>query len=451
VLYAPEKRKKFMSRRKPVVKGRDKHLGVLALLLMSFFSMRFLHFINRIYSDMNEIDNIFQGTKRKEPSTERSFPIEWMANIHDSMFYYTKNESISISSYGLNQAYHSLRHGLFLRVENNSVYAKSKTVYHTPWEASFEAGVPDNFFCRMYFVLCSLEPDIDVDIIYSHADESVGFTHNPYPAFSWVKSNVSTDILVPYGEAWGGVLKEKPKNCDVGANGTSWNKKIGKGIWRGSNTGIQLDKDWKHSPRGQLVIICNAFPDLCDAGFTQYVNGRIDQIQEMKNSLGIVDMLTNEEQETFKYAIVADGNSAPSSRMKSQLESGSLTMKQTSVFKEFFYSSLQPYVHFLPLRTDFQDLAEKIVWASKNDDLAQEMVQNARKFSCKWFNSNSIHSYLLNVFKEYVKRFRGIKATSISTSEMTRIKINSLRQLEQECGISRDDFEDKTCKLLTGV
>lgn len=440
-----------MNRRKPVFKGRDKDLRVLALLLVSFFSMKLLHFINIIYLDVNDLDYIFEGTKRKEPSTERSFPIEWMANIHDSMFYYTKNENISISSYGLNQAYHSLRHGLFLRVENNSVYAKSKTVYHTPWEASFKSGVPDNFFCRMYFVLCSLDTDIDVDIIYSHADEPVGFTHNPYPAFSWVKSESSTDILVPYGEAWGGVLKEKTEHCNVTDNSTSWDKKIGKGVWRGSNTGIQLDKDWKHSPRGRLVIICNAFPDLCDAGFTQYVNGRVDQIQEMKKSLGIVDMLTVEEQERFKYAIVADGNSAPSSRMKSQLESGSLTMKQKSGFKEFFYSSLQPFVHFLPLRTDFQDLAEKIVWARKNDHLAQEMVKNARKFSCQWFNSNSIHSYLLSVFEEYVKRFRGIKATSINTSEMTRVKINSLRQLEQECGISRSDFKDETCKLLTGV
>ena len=117
--------------------------------------------------------------------------------------------------------------------------------------------------------------------------------------------------------------------------------------------------------------------------------------------------------------------------------------------KSFIYSSLQPFVHFLPLRADFKDLPDKILWARNNDELSLEMMHNAKKFSCKWFHGKSIHSYLLSVFDEYVKRFRGIKATSISTADMTVVKINDLRQLEQSCGISRSDFKDYTCKLLT--
>lgn len=393
--------------------------------------------------------NSDSASEKGQQRNELNFPEEWMANIHDSMFHFTKNKNSSISSLGLNKAYESLRHGLFIRVENNSVYAKSKTVYKTPWESSFKNGVPDKFFCRMYYVLCSLDSDTNIDIIYSHADEPVGHVNSPYPAFSWVKSEFSTDLLVPYGEAWGGALRSKNDNCDPNLDDNLWNKKLDKGVWRGANTGVRSDGDWKGSPRAQLVMICNKFPDLCDAGFTQFVNGKMDQIQDMKNSLGIVDTLSKREQDKFKYAIVPDGNSAPSSRMKSHIESSSLIMKQNSIFKEFFYDSLQPFVHYLPLRSDFQDLAEKIEWAKNNDVLAHSMMLRARNFACKWFTNETIHSYVLNVFKEYVKHFKDIKATNIRTSDMVRVKINSVKDLEQTCGISRERFSDNSCKILT--
>lgn len=441
-----------MGRRKPA-KGRERFLGLLVILLLSFIFTQLFDFKRiEVSTNLNQSDvnaSVQATERRAPPDVAWDFPPEWLANIHDSMYHFTKDEKVSISSSGLNKAYDSLRHGLFIRVENNTAFAKAKTVYGTPWETDFDAGLVSTFFCRMYFVICSLDLDTDIDFIYSHADEPVGYSHKPYPAFSWVKSDTSTDLLVPYGETWGGPLRHRDKHCKTDINDTLWDERIHKGVWRGSNTGVRTNVDWKSAPRAQLVTICNTFPDICDAGFTQYVNGRLDQIQEMKNTLGIVDMLHSEEQDRFKYAIVPDGNSAPSSRMKSHLESESLTMKQKSIFKEFFYDSLVPYVHYLPLSENFDDLVEKITWARKNDQFVRDMVRHARELACKWFNSNTIHSYLMSVFKEYVKRFNGIQATNIKTSDMIRIKINSLEELEKTCALSRYDFKDKSCRILT--
>lgn len=447
----------LLARRK-TTRGRWGHLRVPLLLLLVIISIHLINSRHFNALDSNSDVSLLHKPQDENPPKQKptldqnpDFPLEWMTNIYQSMFHFKKNENISISSFGLNGAYESLRHGLFIRVENNSVYAKSKTVYQTPWTTSFENGVPDKFFCRMYYVMCSLDPGIDVDFVYSHADEPVGDVNNPYPAFSWVKSDTSTDILMPYGEAWGGNMKSNDDLCTLkhSIDDNEWRQKIDKGVWRGANTGVKAGEDWKSSPRAQLVMHCKTHPDLCDAGITQYVNGNMNQIQQMKNLLGVVDVLSTAEQDKFKYAIVPDGNSAPSSRMKTHLESTSLTMKQSSRFKEFFYDSLVPFVHYIPLEPDFRDLSEKIRWMRDNDDLAHNIMQSARRFSCKWFNKNTIHAYMLRVFNEYVNRFQGIKATKIKTSDMIRVKVNNLEDLERECGISPEEFDDRSCKILT--
>lgn len=390
--------------------------------------------------------------RQQKSSMSSDFPLEWMASFHDSMFQFSRYQNFSISSFGLNKAYESLTHGLIIRVENNAVYAKSKTLYKTSWESNFKNGIPEEFFCRIYHVLCSLEENNNIDIVFNHADEPIGDIYRPYPAFSWVKSELSTDFLVPYGDAWGGKLDINSDSCarNNSFDSISWEKKIRKGVWRGANTGMTL-KNWKTSPRAQLVMLCNIRPDLCDAGITEYLNGSKEQIEEMKDALGTANTLSRYEQERFKYAIVSDGNSAPSSRMRNHLESTSLIMKQTSKFKEFFYDSLIPYVHFIPLKSDFRDLAQKLSWIKENDELAYSIMQNARKFSCRWLNSRAIHSYTSRVFKEYLEKFEGIQATDVKTSEMIRVKIESLKDLEMTCGISPNDLNDGSCKILTGL
>ena len=47
---------------------------------------------------------------------------------------------------------------------------------------------------------------------------------------------------------------------------------------------------------------------------------------------------------------------------------GSLILKQDSQFYEHFYSQLQPYVHYVPIRADVTDVLDKIQWAKDNDD-----------------------------------------------------------------------------------
>lgn len=56
-------------------------------------------------------------------------------------------------------------------------------------------------------------------------------------------------------------------------------------------------------------------------------------------------------------------------------------MKQQSPYYEHFYSKLQPFEHFVPIKRDLSDLPEKIIWAREHDEEAHQIARNARNFA----------------------------------------------------------------------
>jgi hypothetical protein len=59
------------------------------------------------------------------------------------------------------------------------------------------------------------------------------------------------------------------------------------------------------------------------------------------------------------------------------LAGDSLIFKQDSNFYEHFYIDLKPNVHYVPIKRDLSDLAEKLEWAIEND----ENVKRTKSFS----------------------------------------------------------------------
>ena len=67
-----------------------------------------------------------------------------------------------------------------------------------------------------------------------------------------------------------------------------------------------------------------------------------------------------------RYNIVVDGNGAPD-RLALTMCAGSVVLKGT-LFKEWYYESLRPYVHYLPIQLDYSDLVAQLDWAKANQD-----------------------------------------------------------------------------------
>ena len=345
------------------------------------------------------------------------FPEEWKGELERSLEYFRAHRNVSMQPDAFIKAWEKVKRGFFVRIVDGSMYIETRKSNYLPWEKEFHE------MCRIFDLLCSGQMPKDVDFIFNFADEPVVDTHDlPFPVFSWTKTVLHTDLLIPY-ISFNHLPENKPDACDFqDKEKREWTLKVPYGVWRGATTGVDpLTKDnWREQARPKLVMLCKNLSDICDARISEYVQAAPDVIQEMRNDLGMEAKMSLDQQDYYKYALVLDGNSAPSSRMKAHLERSSLIVKQSSPFIEFFYASLQPYVHYVPISRSLEDLASVISWARTHDDHASGMVANARKFACENFTKKTVRAYMRYVFSEYAKVFGRFRAP-IETKNLVRV------------------------------
>lgn len=95
-----------------------------------------------------------------------------------------------------------------------------------------------------------------------------------------------------------------------------------------------------------------------------------------------------------------DGTVA-SYRLPYLLGGGSAVFKQISPYYEHFYSKLQPYEHYIPVKRDLSDLIENIEWAKKekNQKHVKEIALKAREFAVNNLLPRNIYCYHMTLFK----------------------------------------------------
>ena len=81
----------------------------------------------------------------------------------------------------------------------------------------------------------------------------------------------------------------------------------------------------------------------------------------------------------FKF-VVNVGNNGFADRVKILLSMGNVIFFHTSGWKEWYYSALVPWVHYVPVRHDFSDLCEKHELLSRSPEAAATISRNAQKF-----------------------------------------------------------------------
>jgi glycosyltransferase involved in cell wall biosynthesis len=59
--------------------------------------------------------------------------------------------------------------------------------------------------------------------------------------------------------------------------------------------------------------------------------------------------------------------------------------------KEYYYEYLKEWVHYIPVKRDLSDVVEKVQWCVDNYDKAQEIADNAYKFSQKYLTREACY------------------------------------------------------------
>ncbi|KAI8835825.1 glycosyl transferase family 90-domain-containing protein [Chytriomyces cf. hyalinus JEL632] len=83
------------------------------------------------------------------------------------------------------------------------------------------------------------------------------------------------------------------------------------------------------------------------------------------------------EQLRFRYHLVTDGNTWPG-RLMGYLATNSVIL-YAGIFGDYWMQALMPWVHYIPVRIDLEDLEDRIQWLEANDDEARQISENARE------------------------------------------------------------------------
>lgn len=195
------------------------------------------------------------------------------------------------------------------------------------------------------------------------------------------------------------LLKLKPRRHwfnihKVSEDDKSYLLKKNKAVWRGGLTGVnrksgnRLDLVKKYYMSEKIDV---AFRDGSDEAekFPQYIKSR----------------MSHAEQLDYKCIICLEGNDVASG-LKWMLNSQSVVMMPTPTISSWLMEDkLEPYVHYIPVSSDFSDLESQFEWAMQNEDKCQDIVFNANSYMKPFLNHKRETLIEAQVIKSYFDNF----------------------------------------------
>ncbi|EGG11221.1 family 90 glycosyltransferase [Melampsora larici-populina 98AG31] len=274
-----------------------------------------------------------------------------------------------------------------------------------------------------------------------------GFTSAPgtdnielVPLFTFAKTTTQNDVLV--------TPLEQFSDTYIGDD-PSWNsKKLNKLLWRGSTTGAEFMKgiDWKSSQRSRLHFISHENkitnqPDrlkvLVEDSKTKEVNVLDRELKRlndrfmdtsfsggpvqcdpetcdyMRSHIQFAHTMGLDESYQYKYLIDLDGNGW-SGRFHRLMSTKSLVLKST-IFPEWYADRVQPWVHYVPIKVDYSDLYDVMVFflgdenqdpnlkeiKKGHDDLAEKIATDGKRWAAEHWRREDMAAYMFRLVLEW--------------------------------------------------
>jgi hypothetical protein len=257
------------------------------------------------------------------------------------------------------------------------------------------------------------------DLFGSEKQKLISYSFDQYvPILSMVSRENFADLPIPTGDDWSRVSRKEgkyfPDTCSrvFELSMIPWEERKNIAVFRGASTGCGVDI--KTNPRLNLAYISSqkqidkgdGLPYL-DAGITDWNMRPRKLINEKylktidKNSLPFqsVPKMTPQEQNEYKYIINVDGH-VSAFRLGLELEYGWCILLVDSKYKMWFSQFLEPFVHYIPVKSDLSDLIEQIKWCKQNDNKCKIIAQNAIIFAKKYLCKDGILDYLQKLLYE---------------------------------------------------
>ncbi|XP_032529446.2 O-glucosyltransferase rumi homolog [Danaus plexippus] len=247
----------------------------------------------------------------------------------------------------------------------------------------------------------------DMDLVINTRDWpqfNKDWGHKKAPVLSFSKTRSYYDIMYPTWSFWEGgpAIALYPTgigrwdkhrtSISTAAEKWPWNKKEEKAFFRGSRTSEERDA---------LILLSRSHPELVDAKYTKNQAWKSDADTLYAPPASEVSF---EDHCKYKYLFNYRGVAA-SFRLKHLFLCKSLVFHVGDEWLEFFYPSLKPWVHYIPInpKADQDEIMKYIQFFKEHDTLADEIAE--RGFRHIWDNlsDKDVTCYWEKLLKKYAK------------------------------------------------
>lgn len=223
--------------------------------------------------------------------------------------------------------------------------------------------------------------------IFSFSKDVTNYADITYPAWTFWSGGPALD-LYPKGIGRWDLTRESilKKQSEI-----PWSKKIDIAFFRGSRTS---------SKRDPIVLLSRSNPKLIDAKYTknQAWKSKEDTLGEEPAST-----VSFEQHCQYKYLFNAHGVAA-SFRLKHLYLCRSLVLNVNSSWIEFFYPPLKPWIHFVPISSDYHDVEMILHFLSDNQPIAAHIAKRGFQFIRDHLTMSSCQCYWKYVLESYSNR-----------------------------------------------
>ncbi|MBS3905133.1 MAG: hypothetical protein KGZ39_07395 [Simkania sp.] len=159
---------------------------------------------------------------------------------------------------------------------------------------------------------------------------------------------------------------------------------------------------YSEMPRYKICSLSSLYPTFVDAGFSSpgfSATSELIAFIQPFNRPGIYQS----QHLRWAYLPVLDGYTSTYPGFLWRLLSNSVAFKQESEDSQWFYDALEPYVHYVPISNQMEDLIEKIQWAQEHDVECKHIAENANAFVRKYLMIEDVYFYFFRVLQEYAQ------------------------------------------------
>ncbi|XP_059621638.1 O-glucosyltransferase rumi homolog [Phlebotomus argentipes] len=232
--------------------------------------------------------------------------------------------------------------------------------------------------------------------------------NQPAPVLSFSKTDEYADIMYP---AWGfweggpaislyptglGRWDKHRQSISKTAEKFPWHSKESKAFFRGSRTS---------SERDPLVLLSREDPAMADAQYTK--NQAWKSPADTLNAEPASEV-SFEEHCKYKYLFNFRGVAA-SFRLKHLFLCKSLVFHVGDEWKEFFYDSLRPWIHYIPVKSNptSEELKSLIEYFKENDDVAMKIAEAGYQHIWHHLRMEDVRCYWEKLLMAYGGLMRG--------------------------------------------